>query len=73
LPPSFLLIGNTNVLLRKKERFCDRITGCTITPKGKFIFADVGTTGLHILNEDWTSDNIDIALPLYQQQHQMVF
>ena len=50
------------VLLRKKERLCDRITGCTITPNGKCIFADVGTTGLHILNEDWTSDNIDIAL-----------
>ena len=51
------------VLLRKKERLCDRITGCTITPNGKYIFADVGTKGLHILKDDWTSDNLDIELP----------
>ena len=51
------------VLLRKKERFCNKITGCTITPNGKFIFADFGTKGLHILNEDWTSDNLDTKLP----------
>ena len=51
------------VLLRKKERLCDLITGCTITPNGKFIFADYGKKGLHILNEDWTSDNLDVELP----------
>ena len=51
------------VLLRKKERFCNQITGCTITPNGKFIFADFGTKGLHILSEDWTSDNLDTKLP----------
>ena len=50
-------------LLRKKKRLCRKITGCTITPNGKFIFADYGTKGLHILNEDWTSDNLDIKLP----------
>ena len=49
------------VPLRKKERLCDNITGCTITPNGKFIFAD--RKGLHILNEDWTSDNLDTKLP----------
>jgi hypothetical protein len=43
------------VLLRKKERLCNQITGCTITPNGKFICVDYGTKGLHILNEDWTS------------------
>ena len=52
------------VLLRKKERLCNQITGCTITPNGKFIFADYGTKGLHILSEDWTSDNLDIELPV---------
>jgi hypothetical protein len=26
------------VLLRKKERLSSKITGCTITPNGKFIF-----------------------------------
>jgi hypothetical protein len=36
------------VLLRKKERLCNEITGCTITPNGKFIFADFGTKGLHM-------------------------
>jgi len=51
------------VLLRKKERLCVQITGCTITPNGKFIFTDVGTKGLHILTEDWTSDNLDTKLP----------
>jgi hypothetical protein len=51
------------VLLRKKERLCNNITGCTITPNGKFIFADYGTKGLHILNEDWTYDNLDTKLP----------
>ena len=51
------------VLLRKKERLCNQITGCTITPNGKFICADYGTKGLHILNEDWTSDNLDTKLP----------
>ena len=51
------------VLLRKKERLCKQITGCTITPNGKFIFADLGTKGLHILSEDWTSDNLDTKLP----------
>ena len=52
------------VLLRKKERLCVNITGCTFTPNGKFIFADYGTKGLHILNEDWTSDNLDTKLPV---------
>jgi hypothetical protein len=52
------------VLLRKKERVCDKIRGCTITPNGKFIFADYGKKGLHILNEDWTSDNLDVELPV---------
>ena len=51
------------VLLRKKERLYNQITGCTITPNGKFICADYDTKGLHILNEDWTSDNIDTKLP----------
>jgi hypothetical protein len=51
------------VLLRRKERLCDIITGCTITPNSKYIFADVGTKGLHNLNDDWTSDNLDIELP----------
>ena len=50
------------VLLRKKERLSSKITGCTITPNGKFIFADYGKKGLHILNEDWTSDNLDTKL-----------
>jgi len=54
------------VLLRKKERLCSQITGCTITPNGKFIFADFTTKGLHILNEDWTSDNLDTKLPAIQ-------
>jgi hypothetical protein len=40
------------VLLRKKEHLCSEITGCTITPNGKFIFADYDTKGLHILKED---------------------
>jgi hypothetical protein len=51
------------VLLRKKERLSNNIRGCTITPNGKFIFADYGKKGLHILNEDWTSDNLDTKLP----------
>jgi hypothetical protein len=51
------------VLLRKKERICSKIIGCTFTPNGKFIFADYGTKGLHILIEDWTSDNLDTKLP----------
>ena len=51
------------VLLRKKERLCNTIRGCTITPNGKFIFTDYYTSGLHILNEDWTSDNLDTKLP----------
>ena len=51
------------VLLRKKEHVCDIILGCTITPIGKLIFADYGKNGLHILNEDWTSDNLDTILP----------
>lgn len=51
------------VLMRKKERVCNQITGCTITPNGKFIFADYSEKGLHILNEDWTSDNLDTKLP----------
>jgi hypothetical protein len=38
------------VLSRKKERVCNNITGCTITPNGKFIFTDYGTKRLHILN-----------------------
>jgi hypothetical protein len=50
------------VLLRKKERLSSKITGCTITPNGKFIFADYGKKGLHILNEDWTPDNLDVEL-----------
>ena len=57
------------VLLRKKERLCNRITGCTITPNGKFIFADWGTKGLHILNEDWTSDNLDTKLPVIRNAY----
>jgi hypothetical protein len=51
------------VLLRRKERLCDNITGCTVTPNGKFIFADYSEKGLHILNEDWTYDNLDTQLP----------
>ena len=51
------------VLLRKKERLSREITGCTITPNGKFIFADYDEKGLHILNEDWASDNLDVELP----------
>ena len=51
------------VLLRKKERVCDIILGCTITPIGKLIFADYGKNGLHILNEDWASDNLNTKLP----------
>ena len=51
------------VLLRKKKRLCKQITGCTITPNGKFIFADYGPKGLHILNEDWTSDKVYTKLP----------
>ena len=51
------------VLLRKKERLSSKITGCTITPNGKFIFADGGKKGLRILNEDWTSDNLEVELP----------
>jgi hypothetical protein len=43
------------VLLRKKKCLCKQITGCTITPNGKFIFADYGPKALHIINEDWTS------------------
>ena len=54
------------VLLRKKELLCNQITGCTITPNGKFIFADYGTKGLHILSEDGTSDNLDTKLPAIQ-------
>ena len=57
------------VLLRKKERLCNRITGCTITPNGKFICADWGTKGLHILNEDWTSDNLDTKLPVIRNAY----
>ena len=52
------------VLPRKKERLCNRITGCTITPNGKFIFADYSEKGLCILNEDWTSDNLETKLPV---------
>jgi hypothetical protein len=52
------------VLLRKKERLCSKITGCIITPNGKFIFADFSKNGLLILNEDWTSDNLDTKLPV---------
>ena len=52
------------VLLRKKERLCDNISGCTITPNGKFIFVDFDMKGLRILNEDWTSDNVDTKLPV---------
>ena len=51
------------VLLRKKDSLGDNITGCTITPIGKFIFANYGMKGLHILNEDWTSENLDTKLP----------
>jgi hypothetical protein len=51
------------VLLRKKERLSNNIRGCTITPNGKFIFADYDKKGLHILNEDLTSDNLDVELP----------
>ena len=51
------------VLLRKKERLCSKISGCTVTLNGKFIFADYSEKGLHILNEDWTSDNLDTKLP----------
>ena len=51
------------VLLRKKEHLSSRITGCTITPNGNFIFADYYKKGLHILNEDWTTDNLDVELP----------
>ena len=51
------------VLLRKKKCLCKQITGCTITPNGKFIFADYGPKGLHIINEDWTSDKLDTKLP----------
>jgi hypothetical protein len=40
------------VLLRKKELLSSKITGCAITPNGKFLFADYDTKGLHILNED---------------------
>jgi hypothetical protein len=50
-------------LLRKKERLSSRITGCIITPNGKFIFADYDKKGLHILSEDLTSDNLDVELP----------
>jgi hypothetical protein len=51
------------VLLRKKEHLSSRITGCTFTPNGKFIFAAYGKKGLYILSEDWTSHNIDVELP----------
>ena len=51
------------VLLRKKDSLGDNITGCTITPIGKFIFANYGMKGIHILNADWTSDNLDTKLP----------
>ena len=51
------------VLLQKKERLYNTIRGCAITPNGKFLFADYGTKGLHILNEDWTTDNLDVELP----------
>ena len=57
------------VLLRKKEHLCNRITGCTITPNGKFIFADWDTKGLHILSEDWTSENLDIKLPVIRDAY----
>jgi hypothetical protein len=63
-PVSNVSIHDINlVLLRKKERLSSNITGCTITPNGKFIFADYFKKGLHILNEDWTSDNLDVELP----------
>ena len=63
-PVSNVSIHDINlVLLRKKERICNNITGCTITPNGKFIVADFDTKGLHILNEDWTPDNSDTKLP----------
>ena len=51
------------VLLQKKERLYNTIRGCAITPNGKFLFADYDTKGLHILNEDWTTDNLDVELP----------
>ena len=57
------------LLLRTKERLCNQITGCTITPNGKFIFADWGIKGLHILNEDWTSDNLDIKIPAIRDSY----
>ena len=57
------------LLLRTKERLCNQITGCTITPNGKFIFADWVIKGLHILNEDWTSDNLDIKLPAIRDSY----
>jgi hypothetical protein len=36
------------VLLRKKERLCSKISGCTVTLNGKFIFADYSEKELHI-------------------------
>jgi hypothetical protein len=57
------------LLLRTKERLCNQITGCTITPNGKFIFADWGTKGLHILNEGWTYDNLYIKLPAIRDSY----
>ena len=56
-------IHDINMVLLRRKRLCKQITACTITPNGKFIFADFGTKGLHILNEDWTSDNLDTKLP----------
>jgi hypothetical protein len=52
-----------SVDLSRKASQSSKITGCTITPNGKFIFADGGKKGLHILNEDWTSDNLNVGLP----------
>jgi hypothetical protein len=52
------------VLLRTKKRLSSKITGCTITPNGKLIFADYDKKGLRILSEDWTSDYLDVELPV---------
>jgi hypothetical protein len=47
------------VPLGKKERICSKITGCTVTPNGIFIFADRGMDGLHIIK-----DNLYTKLPV---------
>jgi formylmethanofuran dehydrogenase subunit E len=56
-------LSNSDILLSNSCTLKIPITGCTITPNGKFIFADYGKKGLHILNEDWTTDNLDVELP----------